>query len=89
MDTTPKQIAIYDLALQVPKLKLDRALMRHVDDAGIVAIMDGRLTQKSYGRTLRKSLPPFKPLQSFTACEDFWRETVIPALSLPDASDLI
>jgi ATP-dependent DNA helicase DinG len=64
-------------------------LMRHVDDAGIVAIMDGRLTQKSYGRVLKKSLPPFKPLDSFGACEVFWRETVIPALKLPDASDFI
>ena len=64
-------------------------LMRHVNDAGIVAIMDGRLTQKSYGRTLMRSLPPFKALDSFAACERFWIKTVIPALDLPDVSDLI
>ena len=62
-------------------------LMRHADDAGIVAIMDGRLTSKGYGKTLQRSLPPFQRLTNFQACREFWYEVVTPALGLPPPRD--
>ena len=62
-------------------------LMRHAEDAGIVAIMDGRLSSKGYGKTLKRSLPPFKTLHSMQECESFWYEVVSPALNLPLPQD--
>lgn len=35
-------------------------LIRRSDDKGVVAILDPRLRSKGYGRTLLKSLPPFR-----------------------------
>ena len=34
-------------------------LLRSVDDKGVVAVLDNRLTTKRYGSFLRKSLPAF------------------------------
>jgi len=62
-------------------------LMRHAEDAGIVAIMDGRLSSKGYGKTLKRSLPPFKALRSMQECQSFWYEVVSPALDLPLPQD--
>ena len=34
-------------------------LIRSVDDRGVVAILDSRITTKRYGSTLLNSMPPF------------------------------
>ena len=49
--------------VQIPRAALLLAqgvgrLIRTTDDRGVVAILDCRLDQKSYGKTLRKTLPP-------------------------------
>ena len=50
-------------SVQVPRAALLLAqgvgrLIRSTDDRGVVAILDSRLSTKSYGKTLRASLPP-------------------------------
>jgi ATP-dependent DNA helicase DinG len=52
-------------------------LLRSMSDRGVVAVLDPRLTTKSYGRFLRDSLPPFWMTTS--------RETVLDALRRIDA----
>jgi len=48
-------------------------LMRRTDDAGIVAVMDGRITSKGYGRHFIESLPPCKKAHSKKDVENFVR----------------
>ncbi len=48
-------------------------LIRTVDDTGIVAILDPRLTEKFYGRRVIQCLPPMKVTQRITDVEDFFR----------------
>ncbi len=52
-----------DLALPYAALKLKQGagrLIRTRNDRGVVAILDPRMTRKSYGRILIRSLPPFR-----------------------------
>ena len=58
-------------------------LLRTVDDAGVVAVLDGRLRKKSYGRIFLDALPPMTRVGSRTTLAQFWTRFVQPALSLP------
>lgn len=48
-------------------------LLRTIDDAGIVAILDSRIVSKGYGQVLIKSLPPMRPLHTRKEVTDFWQ----------------
>lgn len=48
-------------------------LMRRTDDAGIVAVLDGRITSKGYGRHFIESLPPCRRTHSRKDVEGFAR----------------
>lgn len=47
-------------------------LLRHHDDAGIVAVLDSRLRQKGYGKRLLASLPPAPVVSTLTEVSQFW-----------------
>ncbi|MCP4499668.1 MAG: ATP-dependent DNA helicase, partial [Deltaproteobacteria bacterium] len=81
----------FDLSVPEAALSLKQGagrLMRDVDDAGVVAILDGRLRQKSYGRIFLNTLPPFIRIGSATGLERFWEARVAPWLAslLPESS---
>ncbi len=56
-------------------------LIRNANDAGVVAILDGRLRSKSYGKTLTASLPPFCKIGSRKTLAAFWERFVAPTLA--------
>lgn len=47
-------------------------LMRSSRDRGLIAIMDGRLYKKGYGRTFRASLPPSPVIRELEKVADFF-----------------
>jgi ATP-dependent DNA helicase DinG len=47
-------------------------LMRRASDQGVLAILDGRLFAKGYGRTFLRSLPASPVTRELAAVEDFW-----------------
>ena len=49
-------------------------LIRSQSDRGVVAILDGRITQKGYGRNLLKGLPPARRTSVFNEAVDFLEE---------------
>jgi ATP-dependent DNA helicase DinG len=49
-------------------------LMRSASDRGVLAILDGRLFAKSYGRNFLGSLPASPVTRSLSDVEDFWKE---------------
>lgn len=51
-------------------------LIRTVDDAGVVAILDKRLRTKGYGRAMRASLPPASPLHDLDQVRTFFEVVV-------------
>lgn len=51
-------------------------LIRHRDDFGIIAILDNRLVQKSYGARFIRSLPPLKRAANFEAVQQWWADRV-------------
>ncbi len=51
-------------------------LIRRSDDKGVVAILDERLTSKSYGRQVRQDLPPARFSRTFTDVHRFFKEAV-------------
>jgi ATP-dependent DNA helicase DinG len=57
-------------------------LLRTVDDAGVVAVLDGRLRRKAYGRTFLEALPPMTRVGSRATLAQFWTRFVQPALGL-------
>lgn len=64
----------YQVPMAVLELKqgLGR-LLRSRGDRGILAVLDPRLTTKSYGKTFLKSLPPFSIVRDRASAEDFFR----------------
>jgi ATP-dependent DNA helicase DinG len=48
-------------------------LIRNRSDAGIVALLDGRLHRKGYGQRLLRSLPPAKRTHELTSVRRFWQ----------------
>ncbi len=48
-------------------------LIRHRTDFGIIAILDGRLVRRSYGRRFLKSLPRARRSQDIEVVERWWR----------------
>jgi ATP-dependent DNA helicase DinG len=74
-----------DLAVPEAALTLKQGagrLLRTVDDAGVVAVLDGRLRRKSYGRVFLEALPPMTRVGSRTTLAQFWTRFVQPALGL-------
>jgi ATP-dependent DNA helicase DinG len=61
-------------------------LLRDVDDAGVVAVLDGRLRKKSYGRVFLETLPPLTKIGSRSALLEFWDRFVRPSLGLSGGS---
>ncbi len=57
-------------------------LVRSTRDAGIVAILDRRVTTRSYGRTLLRSLPETRRLRTLEEVEVFHREVHAAQLAL-------
>ncbi|MBM4282905.1 MAG: ATP-dependent DNA helicase [Deltaproteobacteria bacterium] len=57
-------------------------LLRTVDDAGVVAVLDGRLRKKRYGRVFLDALPPMTRVGSRATLAQFWTRFVQPALGL-------
>jgi ATP-dependent DNA helicase DinG len=55
-------------------------LLRSETDAGIVAILDRRMTTRGYGKRLLASLPPARRVTSLDGVREFW-EALTPALS--------
>lgn len=47
-------------------------LIRSQKDAGIVAILDGRIVRKGYGKALLASLPPARRVRDMTDLLSFW-----------------
>jgi ATP-dependent DNA helicase DinG len=58
-------------------------LLRTVNDAGVVAVLDGRLRKKQYGRIFLDALPPMTRIGSRGTLAQFWTRFVQPALALP------
>jgi len=74
-----------DIAVPEAALALKQGagrLLRTVDDAGVVAILDGRLRGRRYGATFLKALPPMTRLGSQKTVTQFWVRHVEPALGL-------
>ena len=61
-------------------------LIRTQRDAGIVAILDRRITRRGYGRMLLASLPPAKRVKSLAQLGEFWT-TLGPEIARENASD--
>lgn len=51
-------------------------LIRSLLDFGVVAILDPRLQTKSYGRKIRKALPPFTPVETVAEVAAFFEGVV-------------
>jgi ATP-dependent DNA helicase DinG len=49
-------------------------LIRNRTDAGIVALLDGRLHKRGYGQRLLRSLPPAKRTHELAAVKRFWKQ---------------
>lgn len=60
-------------------------LLRDVDDAGIVAVLDGRLRTKRYGRVFLETLPPLTKIGGRPALLEFWNRFVRPSLGFDEA----
>lgn len=58
-------------------------LLRTHEDAGVVAVLDGRLRRRRYGRIFLETLPPMTRIGSRRALTSFWRRFVAPVLGLP------
>jgi ATP-dependent DNA helicase DinG len=51
-------------------------LIRRADDRGVVAILDERLSRKTYGRDVRRDLPPARFTRHFAEVHRFFREAL-------------
>jgi ATP-dependent DNA helicase DinG len=75
-----------DIALPDAALTLKQGvgrLLRSIDDAGVVAILDGRLRNRPYGGRLLKALPPMTRVGARRTLVTFWERFVAPPLGLP------
>lgn len=78
-----------DVAVNEAALALKQGvgrLLRTVDDAGVVAVLDGRLRRRSYGRRFLAALPPMTRVGARKALAQFWIRFVEPALQLPPST---
>jgi ATP-dependent DNA helicase DinG len=82
-------------AYQLPRAALSLKqgfgrLIRHRADHGIVGLLDGRVARRSYGATLRGSLPPDCPrTESLEDVAAFWarvRPAAVPSAAAPAVS---
>ena len=73
-------VAVADAALAL-KQGAGR-LLRTVDDAGVVAVLDGRLRKRAYGRVFLDALPPMTRVGSRKTLAQFWTRFVEPQLGL-------
>ena len=66
----------YQLPMAVLELKqgLGR-LLRSTADRGILAVLDPRLTERPYGKTFLRSLPPYPIVRTLDACREFFETT--------------
>ena len=74
-----------DLAVPEAALTLKQGagrLLRTVDDAGVVAVLDGRLRKKRYGHVFLDALPPMTRVGSRNTLTQFWDRFVAPTLGL-------
>jgi ATP-dependent DNA helicase DinG len=76
-----RDIAVPEAALAL-KQGVGR-LLRTVNDAGVVAVLDGRLRQKAYGKVFLDALPPMMRVGSRRVLSQFWARRVAPVLGLP------
>jgi ATP-dependent DNA helicase DinG len=53
-------------------------LLRTHQDAGVVAILDNRIYQKSYGQVLLRTLPPMAKMRTRDELKNFWTQKVLP-----------
>ena len=60
-------------------------LLRSVNDAGVVAVLDGRLRRRRYGRVFLDALPPLTRIGAWGTLEQFWTRHVEPVLGLAPA----
>jgi ATP-dependent DNA helicase DinG len=49
-------------------------LIRSRSDRGLLAVLDPRLTTRSYGRTFLRSLPPYPVVREIERCREFFHE---------------
>ncbi len=78
-----------DVAVQEAALALKQGagrLLRTVDDAGVVAVLDGRLRRRSYGKIFLDALPPMTRVGARKALAQFWIRFVEPALGISPAA---
>jgi ATP-dependent DNA helicase DinG len=55
-------------------------LIRTQRDAGVVAVLDGRIVRKGYGRALLASLPPARRIREMRELREFWAGIARPAV---------
>jgi ATP-dependent DNA helicase DinG len=75
--------AFRELSLPEAALSLKQGagrLIRSRSDAGVVAILDGRISKKGYGKTFLNTLPAFERIYQKDKLEGFWQDRVAPAL---------
>ena len=78
-----------DISLPEAALALKQGagrLLRDVNDAGIVAVLDGRLRSKNYGAVFLDTLPPLTRIGARPALADFFRRFVQPCLGLSNGA---
>ena len=57
-------------------------MLRTVDDAGVVAVLDGRLRRRDYGKVFLQALPPMTRIGARKTLAQFWMRFVEPTLGL-------
>ncbi len=53
-------------------------LIRSQSDRGIVALLDGRVSSKGYGKVFLRSLPKARPCRTLAEVEAFWQSAGMP-----------
>lgn len=74
-----------DLSLPEAAISLKQGtgrLLRSQEDAGVVAILDGRLRKRPYGKVLLDTLPPMTRIGTQKVLAEFWHRYVRPTLGL-------
>jgi ATP-dependent DNA helicase DinG len=80
--------AFGSLAVPETSLVLQQAvgrLIRHRNDVGMVAILDPRMIQKSYGRTLLKDLPPIPRADTLGDLSEWFAAEEATLMALPSS----
>lgn len=68
--------SFYGISIPVMTLTLVQGfgrLIRHLNDAGVVAILDSRLSSTNYGKSIAKKLPPAPVINDPAQVEEFFR----------------